>query len=161
MMRAAIRKAIGVGRRYLAPLSLPVLEEMRRRVHADCLACNDPQYRLEFGIGGGGDLVARFQPTGGHCSYSGVVHGGVVALLIDEAMTCCLMAHGVEGVTGELRLRYLETLELGEIELRTRVTKTFAPLYHLESELIQGGVTRVRGHGRFLQRTEQANDKER
>jgi acyl-coenzyme A thioesterase PaaI-like protein len=160
MMRTAGRVASGDDRRYLTPPSLLVLEVMRQRVHADCLACNDPMFRLRFSLEGE-DLVTRFLPTRGHCSYRGVVHGGVVALLVDEAMTCCLMAHGLEGVTGELTLRYLQAVEVEEIELRTRVTKAFAPLFHLESDLRQGGVTRVRGRGRFLQRTEQTNHKER
>lgn len=116
------------GKRRLAPLNLEVLAQLRARYHGDCLACTDPSYRQEFSYGPGSLLVARFHPTTGHCSYRGVVHGGVVGLLIDEAMTCCLMAHGVVGMTGELKLRYLETVEVGEIELRTRVTKAFAPL---------------------------------
>ncbi len=161
MMRTVGRTEGGEDRRYLASPSLLVLEVMRQRVHADCLACNDPMFRLKFSLAGEGDLVTRFLPTGGHCSYRGVVHGGVLALLVDEAMTCCLMAHGIEGVTGELTLRYRQPVEVGEIELRTRVTKAYAPLYHLESELRQAGVTRVRGRGRFLQRTEQTNHKER
>jgi acyl-coenzyme A thioesterase PaaI-like protein len=160
VMGTANRRVKGQNRRFLTPPSLLVLEEMRKRIHAECLACNEPMFRLRFTLEREGDLVTRFLPTGAHCSYRRVVHGGVVALLIDEAMTCLLMAHAVEGVTGELKLRYLQPVEVAEIELRTRVTKAFAPLYHLESELRQGGVMRVRGHGRFLQRTEETKDKE-
>lgn len=118
-------------------------------------------FRLKFALGPDGRVVTRFSPSGKHCSYRGVVHGGVVALLVDEAMTCCLLAHGVRGVTGELNLRYLKSVEVEEIELRTRVTKVFAPLYHVESELRQRGVTRVRGCGRFLRRTEETNKMDR
>lgn len=153
MMHAAGRRERGRDRRVLASPSLLVMEVLRQRAHAECLACNDPMFRLRFTLDGAGDLVTRFLPTGAHCSYRGVVHGGVVALLVDEAMTCCLMAHGMEGMTGELTLRYLGVVRVEEVELRTRVTKAFAPLYHLESELRQGGVTRVRGRGRFLQRS--------
>jgi len=146
----------GEGKRSLAPLSLELLEELRCRFHAGCLACRDPMYRLEFACEPEGALVARFRPAAEHCSYQGVVHGGVVGLLIDEAMTCCLMAHGVVGVTGELRLRYLESVEVGEIELRTRVIKSFAPLYHLECNVLQEGKVRVRGRGRFMQQDVEA-----
>lgn len=150
-MKTARRKSDGSGKRWLAPPSQELLEELRCRFHAGCMACSDPMYRLEFDCEPEGALVARFHPASGHCSYRGVVHGGVVGLLIDEAMTCCLMAHGVVGMTGELSLRYLENVEVEEIELRTRVTKSFAPLYHLESNLLQGGKVRVRGRGRFMQ----------
>ena len=118
MMRTAGRRASKKDRRWLAPPSQLVLEMMRQRVHAVCLACNDPMFRLRFEVDEEGVLGTRFVPTPAHCSYRGVVHGGVVALLMDEAMTCCLMAHGLEGVTGELTLRYLQTVE---VEVATRL----------------------------------------
>jgi acyl-coenzyme A thioesterase PaaI-like protein len=42
-----------------------------------------------------------------------VVHGGVVALLLDEAMAYAAGAHGVIGVTGELRLRFRHAVPVG------------------------------------------------
>jgi acyl-coenzyme A thioesterase PaaI-like protein len=38
--------------------------------------------------------------------WRGVVHGGIVALLLDEAMAYAAGAHGVLAVTGDLRLRF-------------------------------------------------------
>lgn len=143
------------GRRSLAPINLGILNRLRAQYHWQCLACSQPMFRLEFEHDTSGleeYLVARFKPTTEHCSYQGVIHGGLVSLLTDEAMTCCLLAHGIVGVTAELKLRYLETVEVEEFELRTRVTKAFAPLYHLETQLIQGGVVRVRGNAKFLQK---------
>lgn len=158
-MREVIRREGDAGRRSLPPATMQVLADLRQRIHGGCMACGDPRFRLEFDCDPGGVLVGRFTPTAEDCSYPGVVHGGLGALLADQAMTCCLLGHGVEGVTGELNLRYLKALEISEIELRTRVTKVFAPLYHLECELLQKGALRVVGKGRFLQRTRSNSDK--
>ncbi len=38
--------------------------------------------------------------------WRGVVHGGIVALLLDEAMAYAAGAHGVLAVTGDLRVRF-------------------------------------------------------
>jgi acyl-coenzyme A thioesterase PaaI-like protein len=98
-------------------------------------------------------LLARFHPGRDLCSYHGVIHGGVVALLIDESMTCCLMAHGVVAVTGDLNLRYAKPVGGGEpIEIRTRVSLSYAPLYHVESKLFQGGEVKIKARGRFVRR---------
>lgn len=147
----------GNRRKLLGPPSLEKLSKLRRGHHSGCIACRHPMFRLEFARDRAGVLVARFRPTSDLCSYRGVIHGGVVSLLIDEAMTCCLMAHGVVGMTGELKLRYLHPVSVTEpIEIWSRVATTYSRLYHLESDLKQGGVTKVRGEGRFLRRAEEA-----
>lgn len=38
-------------------------------------------------------LVAIWTPDSQVESYSNTLHGGIQSLLIDQAMTCCLMAH--------------------------------------------------------------------
>jgi uncharacterized protein (TIGR00369 family) len=45
-------------------------------------------------------VPARFQ------GWRGVAHGGVVALVLDEAMAYAAGARGVIGVTGEMKLRF-------------------------------------------------------
>jgi uncharacterized protein (TIGR00369 family) len=133
-------------------MSLETLDALRAEHHGGCLACSDPLFRLDFHRAPAGVLVARLRPERKLCSYRGVIHGGVVGLLIDEAMTCCLMAHGVVAMTGELSLRYAAPVRAGEpIEVRTRVVTTFSPLYHVEGTLWQGGEVKVTALGRFLQ----------
>ena len=141
------------GRRLLGPMCLETLESLRGVHHSTCLACTDPRFRLEFDRDPGGVLVARFLPVRELCSYQGVIHGGVIGLLIDEAMTCCLMSHGVVGMTGDLNLRYSAPVEAGQaIEIRSRVTMTYTPLYHVESRLLQSGAVKTRARGRFVRR---------
>ena len=53
-------------------------------------------------------VPARFQ------SWKGVVHGGIVALILDEAVGWAAWHAGHPGVTGKLEVRYRQPLRLGE-----------------------------------------------
>ncbi len=52
-------------------------------------------------------VPARFQ------GWREVVHGGIVALLLDEAMAYAAGARGVKGVTAELKLRFRKPVPTG------------------------------------------------
>ena len=47
-------------------------------------------------------------------SWKGVVHGGIVALILDEAVGWAAWHAGHPGVTGKLEVRYRQPLQLGE-----------------------------------------------
>lgn len=129
------------------------LKAFRSKYHADCMACSDTEYQLQFDIAPDGVMIGRIIPSQKLHSYSGVLHGGVISLLIDEAMTCCLMAYGVVGVTVELTLRFRESSEPGTaVEIHTRLTHSSRQLYQLESILYQGGKTRVTATAKFMKK---------
>jgi acyl-coenzyme A thioesterase PaaI-like protein len=52
-------------------------------------------------------IPARFQ------GWRGVTHGGVVALVLDEAMAYAAGALGVLGVTGEMKMRFRGEVPIG------------------------------------------------
>jgi acyl-coenzyme A thioesterase PaaI-like protein len=85
-----------------------------------------------FGCGEDNDdgLKMRFTPTdeGSVCEYEvparfqswrGMVHGGMVALMLDEAVGWAGWHTGKPGLTGRLEVRYRRPLEIGQ---RVRVT---------------------------------------
>lgn len=47
-------------------------------------------------------------------SWKGVVHGGIVALILDEAVGWAAWHAGHPGVTGKLEVRFRQPLRLGE-----------------------------------------------
>jgi acyl-coenzyme A thioesterase PaaI-like protein len=70
-------------------------------------------------------LRMRFEPTdeGSVCeltladryqSWQGMIHGGVVALMLDEAVGWAAWHAGYPGLTGRLEVRYRQPLRLGE-----------------------------------------------
>ena len=52
-----------------------------------------------------GSVTSEFLSDAMYQGYSDVLHGGVVAAVLDGAMTNCLFAHNVVAVPAELRQR--------------------------------------------------------
>lgn len=86
--------------------------------------------------------------------YDNIVHGGVIATLLDAAMTHCLFHRGIQAVTGELRIRYLHPVACNvPIVLRARLLCSCPPLYHLQAEVRCGDRRMARAEGKFMRRS--------
>ncbi len=86
----------GTGERRFAPLN------------PACVACgpaHDTGLRLSFHSSQDG-VTAGWTPTHAWQSFQGIIHGGIVATVLDEAMSKAIIARGWEAVTAELRVRY-------------------------------------------------------
>ncbi|MGE5550167.1 MAG: PaaI family thioesterase [Bacteroidota bacterium] len=80
-----------------------------------CFACgvgNPIGLGLKF-LRRDGSVHAAFTPLPWHQGFDGLVHGGIIATLLDEAMAHALLAHGIKGVTGKLMLRFRAPLRVG------------------------------------------------
>jgi acyl-coenzyme A thioesterase PaaI-like protein len=76
--------------------------------HRCCFACgpeNADGLQLRFNYGDG---VAKttFTPQKRFAGWATVLHGGVVATLLDEAMAHAAIAAGVRATTGKLEIRF-------------------------------------------------------
>ncbi len=73
-----------------------------------CGAANELGLRLDFRLDAANQRVeARFHPAGAFAGYKKMVHGGVIATLLDEGMGWALWGIAQKtGVTRELRVRY-------------------------------------------------------
>jgi uncharacterized protein (TIGR00369 family) len=61
-----------------------------------------------------GESVCEFEVPARYQSWAGMVHGGVVALMLDEAVGWAAWHAGHPGVTGKLEVRYRQPLRVGE-----------------------------------------------
>lgn len=61
-----------------------------------------------------GDARAEWTPGPEHVGWSGVIHGGLISTLLDEAMAYALIYSGAFGVTGQLSVRFRRPLRVGE-----------------------------------------------
>jgi uncharacterized protein (TIGR00369 family) len=91
----------------------------------------------------------------GHCAlegYPGILHGGVIAALLDGAMTNCLFASGIRAVTAELQVRYLAPVSSAEpAEIRARLeASSHHGLFLLRGEIRQGGELKARAKSKFV-----------
>ena len=110
---------------------------------------------IQFATGPQGSVAATFL---GNCAlegYSGLLHGGIIAALLDGAMTHCLFVHGVRALTAELTLRYRAAVGSSEpVSVRSWLENAAHGLYRLGAELEQGGQVKARATGKFLRQHE-------
>lgn len=103
-----------------------------------------------FGCGPLNDegLGMRFEPFEGGCacddfavaeryqSWARVVHGGVIALMLDEAVGWAAWHLGHPAVTGKLEVRYRQPLRLGErIRVVGRIDRMRRTLVYASAEI--------------------------
>lgn len=89
---------------------------MEVRFDGHCFGCgplNMDGLRLKFTPGPDGS-VAEYQVPDRFQSWAGMTHGGVVALMLDEAVGWAAWHAGHPGVTGRLQVAYRRPLKLQE-----------------------------------------------
>lgn len=83
-----------------------------------CFACgqDDPHgLQLEFRIDSEGAALASWVPDTHWEGLRGIVHGGIVTTLLDEAMAKAVAARGWNTMTADLRVRFRQYARTGEV----------------------------------------------
>jgi acyl-coenzyme A thioesterase PaaI-like protein len=81
-----------------------------------CFCCggrNPIGLKLTFEMLPGRRMRTEWTPRPEHAGYKDIVHGGLVATVLDEVMIRLLYALGIRAVTAELGARYLSPLRAG------------------------------------------------
>ncbi len=124
-------------REFPAPTAVDPLLIVRSD-HA-CFGCGDDNpigLRLRFAPDGNG-VKASFIPSAEHQGFHKVVHGGIISAVLDEAMAWATAYAGVWAVTGELRVRFRQSLRIGELtNVTARVVGTRSRLVTTAAELV-------------------------
>jgi len=138
-----------------APLkgtSVIEMNRLRMRGHDRCLACTHPELKLSFTLDDPHTLRTSIDFTDAMTSFNGMIHGGLQAFVIDEAMTCALMGKGIYGATADLKLRYRQPVEVGPTaHIRVWAEHRYRQLYEVNAELTQKGKVCTTAHARFIQ----------
>ena len=83
--------------------------------------------------------------------YDTQVHGGVIASLLDAAMTHCLFAAGVQALTAELVVRFVAPITIGDqLRISARLLTSRRNLHRLEAEILRGNRTMAHGTATFI-----------
>ena len=72
-----------------------------------CGSANSAGLQLEFSIAEDGSVFALAEIAESFCGNPGYVHGGVIAVMLDEAMSKAIRANGRASVTRKLETEYL------------------------------------------------------
>ena len=111
-----------------------------------CFGCgplNEEGLQMTF-LPEGDVSVTEFEVPARYQSWKGVVHGGMVALMLDEAVGWAAWHKGHPGVTGKLEVRYRLPLKVGErVRLTGRVDSVRRTLVYATAKIerISDGAT--------------------
>jgi acyl-coenzyme A thioesterase PaaI-like protein len=91
-------------------------------------------------------------------SYPNVLHGGVIATILDSAMVYALFAIDVVAVTAAIEVRYLAPTATGRFAVVRGWTESAegCPLYLQRAQLVQDSRVRVEAHASFVVPTGEA-----
>lgn len=120
-----------------------------------CGPCNQRGMNLAFFRGSDGWTEARLS-AGTHLQgYPRMMHGGVVSLLLDAAMTHCLFQEGCTAVTARMEVKFRRPVEVdADVRVRARLVRASPPAYQLRAELLQDGRVKASALGLFVHRPE-------
>lgn len=126
------------------------------QAHSACYVCGDANpagLALHYAADGEGTVWAEFVCQRYHEGYGGIIHGGIVAAILDGAMTNCLFATGRTGLTADLHVRLRQPLKAGSpAVVRAWIERDQSPLVIIAAEITQNGAVKARATGKFLER---------
>ena len=94
-----------------------VSETLYARPQRVCVVCGPDHphgLRLRYEMAPDGSANAVWTPTGDWQGFQGIIHGGIIGTVLDEAMAKAVTAAGYEALTGELRVRFRHHVRPGE-----------------------------------------------
>jgi uncharacterized protein (TIGR00369 family) len=107
-----------------------------------CFVCgqaNEHGLKLAF-RSAKGTMVAEFALPNDFQGYKNIIHGGIIAAILDEAMIQAAMAEGVLPVTAEITVRFKHPLSAGRPAI-------------VEATLTQNAPRIIKAHSRLSDKT--------
>jgi len=103
-----------------------------------CFACgqkNPIGLKLNFAWDGK-TARAEFTPSEFHQGWAGVVHGGIITCLLDEAMSYAALFEGVNSLTARMQTRFRRPSKIGEpLIITASLTKKTRKLVEAKAEM--------------------------
>jgi acyl-coenzyme A thioesterase PaaI-like protein len=129
------------------------LHNLKKRYHSQCIFnVRDPVPGLCFTFDDLGYLLGSFTCSEYHQGYDGMIHGGILAAIIDASMTQCLMGHGIAGYTTGLSIKYRKPVFIKQPA--SLITKIVIMRQHrifiLHCEITQNNSATIQATGKFF-----------
>jgi len=118
-------------------------EQVESNFHRNCFACgssNGEGLGLKFHHEGDGSVWGNFFADSKYEGYSGIIHGGIIATLLDSAMTHCLLMKDIPALTGRLSIKYSTPIRTGTVvKLEAKIVDQFHEMFILEGRALVDG----------------------
>ncbi|MFQ5846822.1 MAG: PaaI family thioesterase [Candidatus Methylomirabilales bacterium] len=103
-----------------------------------CFVCgkrNAAGLQLDFELLGEAEVRTSFLPTKQFQGFRDIVHGGIIATILDEVMVNGAWLRGVRAVTGKLEVRLTRPARVGErLYFTGRILKNGGRTVEMESQ---------------------------
>ena len=125
-------------------------------LHRDCCVCGRQSHgdglNVCFHLDDDGLIRANWYAEVRWQGYRGQIHGGAIAMLLDGAMTHCLLARQITAVTGRINIRYIAPMLVGsDVEIQARLIDRMPPLFITEASVRHQGEMIARADAKFMQ----------
>ncbi|MFA6076126.1 MAG: PaaI family thioesterase [Negativicutes bacterium] len=104
-----------------------------------CFACgraNPVSLGMTFYIDADRSYCSKFVGQPEHVGYQNMMHGGIIATLLDECLSRAVIEEGFLAVTAELHVKYLKPTPVGEeLTICARIEKNRGKLYNVVGEI--------------------------
>jgi uncharacterized protein (TIGR00369 family) len=129
-------------------------EKKEIHFHRNCFACgsnNGIGLGLKFYKHEDGTIFGSFFADPKFESYSGIIHGGIIATLLDSAMTQCLLMENTPALTARLSIRYSLPIRTGSIvKVEARIVKKSHKIFFLEGGAFVEGKRVANAEARYM-----------
>jgi uncharacterized protein (TIGR00369 family) len=96
-------------------------------------------------------IRAKFIPKETHEGYEGIVHGGILSALLDEAMAKLAFGLGIPAVTAEILVKFKSPASPGEVlSVSGRLIHEAHRLIQAEAKIERGPVVVAEATGKLL-----------
>lgn len=118
-----------------------------------CFVCgpgNERGLRLEFQRDGE-YVFAEFRPEEWQQGWTGVVHGGILASVLDEVMAYVLFFSGIRGVTARMEIRYRRPVTAGAaLRVEASIVSDSRRVTDVQGRVMHGPEIVAEAQGRFM-----------
>ncbi len=125
------------------------------RDNQKCYVCgkkNPIGLAVEFEIDAAArSIQAKFVPQDVHEGYEGIVHGGILSALLDEAMVKLAFGLGIPAVTAEILVKFKSPASAGEeLSISGMLTQETRRLIQAEARIERGAVVVAEAAAKLL-----------
>ena len=131
-----------------------IKSSIQKKHHSNCLLCglyNPWSLGVNFYAVDNDCICGEFQAHSKLQGYDGMLHGGVIAALLDAAMTHSLFHKGIEAVTGDLKVRFLHPILCDSLlKLKACVFSERSRLYVVKAEIFHERRIMAKAEAKFM-----------